>query len=426
MKHYQDYKKQFRVLFIGVLLVIPMLFSYAQTAEELQKQIDSHSDVIADLENKNKEIQRQLDDLSKQKNSLATTLKQLDLTQKKLASDISITENKIQKKNLEIQELSFQIGTKEDSVSISLKTINLGIRDINEAEQDSFVEKILSNEKISDGWQDIDNISTIRNSLKKHIVALNTIKGQLEDTRQITTDAKQELVSLKSKLADQKKIVDQNTNAKKKLLTQTKNSESIYQKNLKANIAQKDAFEKELRDYESQLKFILDPSSLPGKGVLSWPLDYIQTTSPFGPRILNGVAGFHNGTDFKAAVGTPVKAVADGTVMGIGDTDATCFYKTSFGKFIFIKHNNGLASTYAHLSLIKVKEGQVVKRGDIIGYSGNTGHSTGPHLHLSVYVAKVAEMTTRPSTLCPGETYRIPIAPTNAYLDPLYYLPKLN
>jgi len=428
MKLYYAYKKQFSILFLGILLIIvPIFFSYAQSVEELKKQIDSHNSIIADLENKNKEIQRQLDDLSKQKNSLNTALKQLDLTKKKLMSDISITENKIQKKDLEIKELSFQIGTKEDSISRNLNAINLEIRNINEIEQDSIIEKILSSDKISNTWNDIDNMATVRDSIRAHIVELNAVKGQLEDTRQITTDAKQELVSLKSELADQKKIVDQNTKEKKKLLTQTKNSEALYQKNLKANNAKKDTFEKEVEEYESQLKFILDPSSLPGKGVLSWPLDNIHITQLFGvtkdsKRLY--ASGSHSGVDFRAAVGTPVKAVADGIVIGTGNTDITCPY-TSFGKFIFIKHNNGLSTTYGHLSLIKVNEGQKVKRGDIIGYSGNTGHTTGPHLHLTVYASEAAEMIIRPSTTCPGKTYRMPIAPTNAYLDPMYYLPKL-
>jgi murein DD-endopeptidase MepM/ murein hydrolase activator NlpD len=120
-------------------------------------------------------------------------------------------------------------------------------------------------------------------------------------------------------------------------------------------------------------------------------------------------------------VGTPIYAVADGVVEGVGDTDKTC-PKASFGKWVFIRHTNGLATAYGHLSLIKATEGQKVKAGDLIAYSGNTGHSTGPHLHLTVYASNgVAE---RASASCKGKNYRMPIAPTNAYLDPLLYLPK--
>ncbi|MFH1608711.1 MAG: peptidoglycan DD-metalloendopeptidase family protein [Patescibacteria group bacterium] len=424
MKLFQDYKRGFSFLLVGILLIIPLVFSNAQTAQELNDKISQKNSDIAKLEAEIKSYQNELTSLSKQKSSLAGSIKELDITRKKLNADIAITQDKIDKTNLIIKGLSSQILTKEDSISNDIQAITLDIRKISEFEEYDLIEVLLSKNNFTDIWNDIDSIIFVREKIRERISELRLIKVDLEDTRVETTDARNELVVLKNKLADQKKIVDQNTKEKNKLLSQTKNSESAYQKLLQDRLVKKIAFEKEITDYESQLKFILDPSSLPGKGSLSWPLDYIYVTSPFGPRTLGGVAGFHNGTDFKAAVGTPVKAASDGTVKGIGDTDATCFYKTSFGKFIFIKHNNGLATTYAHLSLIKVKEGQKVKKGEVIGYSGNTGHSTGPHLHFSVYVAKVAEMTTRPSTLCPGETYRIPMAPTDAYLNPMLYLPK--
>lgn len=425
MKHYHDYKKQFSYVLIGLLFLIPLVFSFAQTKEDLTSKIDQKNSEIDKLQKEIGQYQIELNGLGKQKNSLNGSIKELDITRKKLMADISITQKKIEKTNLQIEGLGTQITTKEGAISNNQEAIASGIRKTDEFERDNLLETILSKNDFTLMWNDIDNTLTVREKIRNRVIELKQMKGELEDTRTSTVQAKNELVSLKNKLSDQKKIVDQNTAEKNKLLKQTQNNEANYQKLLKDRLTKKDAFEKELSDYEAQLKFILDPSSLPGKGVLSWPLDSIFVTSPFGPRILRGVPGVHNGTDFRASVGTPVKSVADGIVRGIGDTDATCFYKTSFGRFVFIKHNNGLASNYAHLSLIKVKEGQSVKRGEIIGYSGNTGNSTGPHLHLNVYVEKAVEMTTRPSTLCPGETYRIPIAPTNAYLDPMYYLPKL-
>ena len=74
-------------------------------------------------------------------------------------------------------------------------------------------------------------------------------------------------------------------------------------------------------------------------------------------------------------------------IVGTGNTDEPrgCY---SYGKWILIKHENGLSTLYAHLSLIKVNAGETVNTGDIIGYSGNTGYSTGPHLHLTVYATQ--------------------------------------
>jgi len=426
MKPFKDCKKQFSFLILVLLVMVPIVFSCAQTAEELNAKISQKNSDIEKLEQEIKKYQTELDDLGKQKNSLNVSIKQLDLTRKKLIADISVTENKIEKTNFKIQELSLDIGSKEDLIIKDKDAIKLGIKQTNESELNNFTQVILSENNFTDVWNDIENISTIRETVREKIVELKEIKSDLEDTRQETTDARNELVSLKNKLADQKKIVDQNTAEKKKLLAQTKNSEISYQKLLKDKLAKKEAFEKELNDFEAQLKYILDPSTLPGSGVLSWPLDYVYITQKFGVTSASKrlyVSGSHNGVDFRASVGTPLKSMSDGVVAGIGNTDVQC-PGVSFGKFVLLKYDNGLASTYGHLSLIKVKTGDRVTRGQIVGYTGNTGYSTAPHLHISVYAKDAVNLKTLPSKSCPGKTLTQPISAVNAYLDPLFYLPK--
>jgi murein DD-endopeptidase MepM/ murein hydrolase activator NlpD len=396
-----------------------MVFSYAQTAQELNDKINQKNTDIDKLEQEIKQYQIEIDSLGKQKSSLSVSIKQLDLTRKKLVADMTITQSKIDKTNLKIRELSLEIGDKQDVILNNIEALSLNIRTINEFEQNDILATILSKNNFTVIWNDIDNITAVGDKIREITVKLKEVKSALEDTKKETTIAKNELVVLKAKLADQKKIVDQNTKEKNKLLTQTKNNEANYQKLLKDRLAKKDAFEKELEAYESQLKYILDPSSLPEKGVLSWPLDYIYITSPFGMRS----SGLHQGVDFRASIGTPVKALADGIVAGIGNTDIQCS-GVSFGRFILIKYDNGLASTYGHLSLIKVVEGQKISRGQVVGYSGNTGYSTGPHLHLSIYPKDAVEVKSIPSKSCPGRILTQPIAATNAYLDPMYYLPR--
>jgi len=418
MKLYQDCKKQFSFIILALLIIVPIAFSCAQTAEELNAKISQKNADIDKLEKEIKQYQSQLNDLAKEKNSLNVSLKQLDLTRKKLVADIAITENKIEKTNFKIQELSLEINNKEDTITRDIDAIKIEIRKTNEFDLDSMIETILSENSFTNMWNDIDNMAVVREKIREKIIELKQIKSDLEDTRKETMDARNELVILKSQLADQKKIVDQNTAEKKKLLTQTKNNETNYQKLLKKKIAKKEAFEKELSDYESQLKYILDPSKLPGKGVLAWPLDSIYITDYFGQTPTR----FHKGVDFRASVGTAVKSMSDGVVAGTGDTDVQC-PGVSYGRFIFIKFNNGLAATYGHLSLIKVSKGDTVKRSQIIGYSGNTGSSTGPHLHVSIYPKDAVDLKTLPSKSCPGHVLTQPIAATNAYLDPMYYLP---
>ncbi len=429
MKHYPDYKKRlYSLIFLGVFIIIlgiiPLVFSYAQTAEDIKSKMDQKTIDIAKLEEQLKIYQNQLDDLGKQKDSLSVSIKQLDLTKKKLTTDISVTQNKIDKTNLTIEGLSSDIGDKEGQITDHKNSIALELQKTNNFELENIVQTILSANDFTTAWNDIDNIATIRASMIENIAKLKATKGALEDTRTKTITAKNELVSLKSQLADQQKVVIQNVNEKNKLLAQTKNSETNYQKLVQDQTAKKLAFEKELRDYESQLKFILDPSKLPGAGVLSWPLDKIFVTQEFGAKTgpSRTYASGHSGTDFRARTPLPVYSMADGIVKGTGDTDISC-PGVSFGRWVFIEYNNGLSSTYGHLSLIKVQEGQRVKRGEVVGYTGGTGRVTGPHLHVSLYASSAVNVSTVPSISCPGKILKQPIAAINAYLDPMYYLP---
>jgi len=426
MKHYLVLKKQFNIVLIGLLVFLPTVFLFADTVSDLNNKIIQNNSNIAQLEQEIKQYQAGLDILSKQKSSLSNSIKELDLTKKKLNVDIAITQNKINQTNLKIKNLGTEIITKEDFISNDNKVISNYIKSANEFEQKNLIETLLSGTDFTSTWNDVDNMSSLNNKIRERIKELENAKTVLVDTRNQTINAKKELLSLQSSLADQKKIIDQNTLEKKKLLAQTKNNESNYQKLLKDRLAKKDAFEKEVRDFESKIKFALDPSKLPSRGVLSWPLDNIYITQLFGKTEAGKrlyANGTHNGVDFRAAVGTPVRAMADGVVMGTGNTDLTC-PGASFGKFVFIQYDDGLSSAYGHFSLIKATVGQRVSRGDIVGYSGNTGYSTGPHLHVSVYAAGSVKMESRPSQACEGRIYTMPIAPINGYLDPMYYLPE--
>ena len=408
--------------------MLPFLFSFAQTAFEIQNKITEKNSDIERIEQEIKAYQKELEGIGKQKSTLSSIIRELDLTRKKLVADISLTEKKIEKTNLKIQSLSSDISNKESSISNNHEALILDIKSLYELEESDLTEIWVKNDNLTEVWQDIDHMSTVREAIISKIDSLKKIKGDLEVKRTDTIGAKDELVELRGELADQKKIVEQNAAEKNKLLKQTKNSESAYQKLVKDQTAKKNALEQELEKYESQLKFILDPNSLPSGGVLSWPLDDIFVTQLFGKTSSSKrlyASGSHSGVDFRASVGTPVKAMEDGVVVGVGDTDVTC-PKASFGKWMLIKYNNGLSSAYGHLSLSKAYAGQTISKGEIVAYTGNTGHSTGPHLHVTIYASSAVKVQTLPSKSCLGKTLTQPIAATNAYLDPMIYLPPYN
>ena len=109
--------------------------------------------------------------------------------------------------------------------------------------------------------------------------------------------------------------------------------------------------------------------------------DLKRTASGYGMRIdpIYKTAKFHAGMDFSANTGTPVYATGNGTISRVG-------WESGYGKMIRVKHGFGYETWYAHLSDYKVRVGQKVVRGEVIGEVGNTGKSTGPHLHYEVHV----------------------------------------
>lgn len=116
------------------------------------------------------------------------------------------------------------------------------------------------------------------------------------------------------------------------------------------------------------------------------PIEGARIGSTFGGRIdpMMGIPAMHEGVDFVTEPGTPVRASAGGVV-------TSSEWHAQYGMVVEIDHGNDLSSRYAHLSRIDVEPGQVVKRGQRIGASGNSGRSTGPHLHFEVRFRGIAQ-----------------------------------
>ena len=128
-------------------------------------------------------------------------------------------------------------------------------------------------------------------------------------------------------------------------------------------------------------KYYNDKGKVLVQKYMSKPLKHVRITSHFTNRRFHPVLKrwkAHHGTDFGAKRGTPILAAADGEVIFSG-------WKGGYGKVIKIRHKDSYVTLYAHQSRLKVKVGQLVKTGQIIGYVGSTGRSTGPHLHFGLY-----------------------------------------
>ncbi|MCA9352305.1 peptidoglycan DD-metalloendopeptidase family protein [Patescibacteria group bacterium] len=423
-------------LVIGVIFTSSFFHVEAQNINDLEAQIAQKSQERKELEAEADRIREELTKVGAEKGVLQAELNRINAERKSLDNTIKQTENEIASLELKINKSEQQISRYTSEIKTHADAIAALLRGMEQQETLSFLEVLSSATRLSDFFQIRDAYARLQEPLVTTTQLLEKKKVELYTTNQELAQEQAELESEKVVLGDQRLIVKSKEDEKAQVLNQTKQKESSTQQSLVATLATIEALDAEIRDFESKLQFALNPESIPKRGsaVFDWPLDSILITQRFGKTVSSQrlyVSGSHSGMDFRAAVGTPVYAVADGIVKGVGDTDEQC-YRASFGKWVFIEHEVGLSTTSAHLSSWKVSAGDHVKKGDLIGYSGNTGHSTAPHLHITVYATKGvngeqgARITERPSSACPGTNYRMPLAPTSAYLDPLDYFPATD
>ncbi len=413
-----------------LVLSLPFSFLYSQTsdADLLKNKIEERNNQIKKLEDEIKQYNLEVLNAGNEAKTLQSTIKTLDLSKKKITTDLNLTEKKINKAVLTIEQLDGEIDNTKEHMVLNKIAIISAIQNTRMLEDNNLLTVILSQSNISDIWGEIDNNNKIQETIRDKSKELSILKSQMEIKQEDLGKQKKSLVGLKQDLTGKKQAVEYTVKEKATVLQQTKNKEQTFKELVKTKEELKSQFEKELYDFESQLNILIDKGSYPAPrfGVLSWPTDDVYITQKFGKTV--GAeklykSGSHNGVDFRASIGTRVKNVLSGLVVGSGNTDASpgCY---SFGKWVMVKHDNGLSTIYGHLSVISAVNGQRLETGDLIGYSGNTGYSTGPHLHISVYATQGVRIEKYVNSVgCKNVV--LPLADVRAYLDPLAYFPKV-
>ena len=422
---------------ITILILLSSLFFqagistvFAETADEIKDKIDKRNLDIANLEKEIAAYQKEINTLSSQSSSLQSTLKTLQLTRQKLEKSIALTQDKITSKSYDIQKLDLQINGKESDIKDSHRVIVKAFSTINEVSNQSIPALVLGSKSISDSLGSVQELVVLQQGLYDKIDKLTKDKASLITNKSASEKAKAELLKLNNQLSNERALTVSTANEQADLLKETNQSESAYRKLLATKKEEALAFEREINTYEAQLKILIDPKLLPktGSTPLSYPVDNVYVTQRYGITDFSlsnrqfYSTGSHNGMDFRAPIGTPIKSARAGTIAGIGNTDLIRGCK-SYGKWVLVKHDNGLSTIYAHLSLASVSLGQSVEAGETIAYSGNTGAATGPHLHFGVFASqglKVLKLTRAQfPTVVKCVNSVIPVGKT---LDPSLYL----
>lgn len=354
----------------------------------------SENDVfMGQIKAKEEEIKKLETELNKYKSALQTTqfesktlksqISRIESQLKKLNVDLKITQAKISKTEFSIKLTSKRISEKDKKITERQVAIARSLRFLAYSDDRGFIAAILESKKLSEFLNLSEYLINTHSGLYKDFKILAQEKTELKDMLEIQQTLKNDLNNLKKELLVKNKLVQNQNKEKKELLSQTNNQEKEYQKIISRIQIRQAEIQKEIFDTEARLRGELGGIPKPKPGTLAWPL-LGRITQGYGPTYVTGFYNdaykFHNGIDIAAHYGTPVRS-ADGGIVSASADDG----RYAYGSWVSIRHDNGLTTLYTHLSAKEVSIGETVSQGQVIGYVGSSGFTTGPHLHFTVY-----------------------------------------
>ncbi|MBI5152960.1 MAG: peptidoglycan DD-metalloendopeptidase family protein [Parcubacteria group bacterium] len=383
-----------RTVLMGVLAtsLFHGLYSDAAVPSDLKGVIEQKAKELEVVHQQIKEVHENLSGVQSEKKTLQRELGSITSSITKLNLGIKESQIQIQKLSSEASALQYEINDLKIKIQQKEEALGAVLRDMHGSDREPPLFVLLRTKSLSESLADVESLSAINTSLYAAVDDLKQLQGELDGTLGETQDKKEQKATEQGRLQAKKSIVAEEKEMKDSLLRQTKNTEAIYQKQLSTLEQKQEKIGKEIDDLERQLRASFDNSLLsPRRGTFISPIRGGVLTQGYGATDFAQRAyrtKFHNGIDYGVSVGTPIYAVADGKVFAISNNDrgSSRFDRFQYGKHILLSHDNNLTTLYAHLSQNNlVSIGQSVKRGDLIGYSGNTGYATGPHLHFGVY-----------------------------------------
>lgn len=404
------------VRIISIVLAAVILLSLVSTALIVMVHAASSSEIkskLADLRAKQAEIQKQSDELEKSIAENKDQTKTLVSQKAEIDQEMEMSRQKIENLNEQIQQLNLLIAEKQTELEASVakedalqKQYKARLRSMEETGSVSYWSILFRASSFSDLLDRVDMIREIAESdqlmlkqLSAATQAVETERADLEqqklDLQQTEDDLAVEQAELETKRAKADTLITQMqaeyASLSDEFLAAEADEAAVREQIKKTETDYFNALAKEQAGAAAAAAAANKPSSGSNSssssssggassGGFAFPLAYSTgVTCAYGPRVhpINGNKSFHYGVDLAAGMNTEIYATKSGTVTGATYGEANGYYVT-------INHGDGYSSIYAHMTNYVVSAGDSVKQGQLIGYVGTTGWSTGPHLHFEI------------------------------------------
>ena len=366
---------------------------FAATSAQIQDELD-------DLEAKNAEIQREIDAIQNQYDANYNDMESMVATKNAIDQEMTLLSSKIETTNAQISAYSQLIADTQDELDDAQEEL----RSLSEAHRErvrvmeeegnlTYWQVIFEANSFTDLLDRINMMEEINASDRRRIEQMRIAADIVTATQMNLESEKLALEETRVQLAeDEAALEEKRAESDELLLELEKKAEEfelllaqseILQEELMQEIAQKEAELEEAKHDEYLKKLALQGENPPSSASWTTPVSGYKLTSPFGMR-LHPVLGYyrmHNGIDMACAQGTPIYATRAGKVT------KTAYQAGGAGNYVSINHLDGFSSIYMHMTHYVVTQGQTVSQGQLIGYVGSTGISTGPHLHFGISYA---------------------------------------
>lgn len=380
----------------AVLFSVITLFSslphgvYAESTSEIK-------DAITDLKVENAVIQAQIDSVRSQYNANASEIQALVDKKNAVDQEISLLHEQIININEQLRIYNQMIADaqeKLDDSNLRLAQLNRQykerIRAMEENGEVSYWQVIFQSSSFTDMLDRMNMVDEIAQADTQRLLDLQVASANVEENQRILTEEMLDLQETRQQLADSEEMLEEKRTesddilrdliAKQDEFQALLDESEALQSELMTEIAQK---QKELQaaQYKEELvKMALRGENPPSNATWLEPVSGYTISSPFGNRKAPkaGASTYHQGIDMACPSGTPIYATRAGTVT------VASYQAGGAGYYVSINHGDGFASIYMHMTRYVVSKGQSVTQGQLIGYVGSTGISTGPHLHFGI------------------------------------------
>lgn len=379
-----------------VMLLMLGLLPYpvsAASSAEIQKQING-------LKSQNAELQKEIDAFQQQYDANFGEMESMVAEKNAIDQEMTLISSKIENTNEQIRAYSQLIADTQDELDVAQKELRAlseahreRVRVMEEEGKVTYWEVLFQANSFTDLLDRINMIEEINDADRRRIEQMRIAADIVTATRMNLETEKLELEDVREQLAaDEVLLAEKRLQYDDLLFELEQKSEEfgllleeseLLQEELMQEIAAKEVELKEAKYDEYLRKLALQGDNPPSNATWITPVSGYRLTSAFGMRKhpVLGVNRMHNGIDMACAAGTPIYATRAGTVT------KAAYQASGAGNYVSINHLDGFASIYMHMTHYVVSQGQSVSQGQLIGYVGNTGISTGDHLHFGISYA---------------------------------------